>query len=139
MDLDLLVKREHLTGLELPGKTLYSLPVLKALLSNHIISLPGIASLHPQIIKFTQTRWLRMEAGGEGGASLDVGLGPLSGSGVRVLPPNCPSHLPHRCCLGWGGTPVMGRGKRRARGFLGDRAWQERLPWQPGRTGEFGK
>ena len=63
MDLDLLVKREHLTGLELPGKTLYSLPVLKALLSNHIISLPGIASLHPQIIKFTQTRWLRMEAG----------------------------------------------------------------------------
>lgn len=48
MDLDLLVKREHLTDLELPGKTLYSLPVLKALLSNHIISLPGIASLHPQ-------------------------------------------------------------------------------------------
>lgn len=59
MDLDLLVKREHLTGLELPGKTLYSLPVLKALLSNHIISLPGITSLHPQppcLCKFNDLR-----------------------------------------------------------------------------------
>lgn len=80
----------------------------------------------------------------------DVGLGwgvldgcrcgpPFLGWEPEFFPHHCPSHPPHRGCLGWGGTPVMGKGERRARGFLGDRAWQERLPWQPGRTGEFGK
>lgn len=49
------------------------------------------------------------------------------------------SLLPHALLPAAGGRAGDGEGERRARGFLGDRAWQERLPWQPGRTREFGK
>lgn len=47
-DLDFLVKREQLPVLQLSEKKFSPPPVLKALCSNHVISLSGRASLHPE-------------------------------------------------------------------------------------------